>query len=64
MYLDLDATISIFSAATYSPCASLKMFFLRSMILSVPLAFHWPMSPVCSQPSASIVSAVFSGIWK
>ena len=53
-------TFSIFSAATYSPCASLKMFFLRSMIERVPSAFHRPMSPVCSQPSASSTLSVSS----
>jgi hypothetical protein len=45
-------------------CASLKMFFLRSMMESVPSAFHRPMSPVCSQPSAVSASAVASGfLW-
>ena len=58
MYLLLARTPSIFSAATYSPCASLKMFFLRSMIESVPSGFHRPMSPVACQPSAPIISLV------
>lgn len=36
---------SIFSGTMYSPWLSLKMCFLRSMIFSVPLGFHCPMSP-------------------
>jgi hypothetical protein len=40
------------------------MFFLRSMIESVPSAFHLPMSPVCIQPSGSITSAVsLASLW-
>mmetsp|Transcript_14212 Transcript_14212/g.35080 ORF Transcript_14212/g.35080 Transcript_14212/m.35080 type:complete len:234 (-) Transcript_14212:1491-2192(-) len=53
-------TFSIFSGAMYSPCASLKMFFLRSMILSAPLAVMAPMSPVWNQPSRSSTSSVLS----
>ncbi len=37
-------------------CASLKMFFLRSMILSLPPGSHVPTSPVCNQPSPSSTS--------
>lgn len=44
-------------------CDSLKMFFLRSTILSVPRVVQIPMSPLCSHPSASSASAVFSGLW-
>ena len=36
---------SRFSTATYSPCESLKMFFLRSMIFMLPSDCHSPMSP-------------------
>ena len=43
---------------THSPCASLKMFFLRSVMESDPSAFHIPMSPVWSQPLESRVSFV------
>eukprot|EP00955_Chlamydomonas_euryale_P028480 300226-Chlamydomonas_euryale.AAC.1 len=39
-------------------CAILKMFFFRSMILSLPPAIHVPTSPVCSQPSSSSTSRV------
>lgn len=49
---DSCSTFSIFSAATYSPCASLKMFFFRSMITSRPSGVHIPMSPLYSHPSA------------
>ena len=35
--------------------------FLRSTIFRKPSSSNSPMSPVCSQPSASIASAVFSG---
>mmetsp|Transcript_22844 Transcript_22844/g.58573 ORF Transcript_22844/g.58573 Transcript_22844/m.58573 type:complete len:204 (-) Transcript_22844:1856-2467(-) len=51
-------TPSIFSGATYSPCASLNRFFLRSMIRSRPPSTHIPTSPVCSQPSSSSASRV------
>lgn len=37
--------VSIFSGATYSPCASLKMCFLRSMIFRVPFCINHKRSP-------------------
>ena len=40
--------------------ASLKMFFLRSMILRRPPGSQVPTSPVCSHPSLSSTSSVFS----
>lgn len=36
---------SKFSTATYSPCESLKMFFLRSIIFMLPSGCHSPISP-------------------
>ena len=45
----------------YSPPWSFTRFFLRSMSDSVPSAFHWPTSPVQSQPSSVSASAVTSG---
>lgn len=36
------------------PCASLKMFFLRSTIWNVPLPTSLAMSPVWKKPSASV----------
>jgi hypothetical protein len=56
---DFPYCISTFSTATYSPCDSLRMFFLRSMTESVPFGLKRPTSPVCSQPSTS-VAAVFT----
>ena len=53
---------SIFSAATYSPWLSLKMFFFRSTIFRLPASVQIPMSPLWSHPSSSTVSAVLSGI--
>ena len=44
---------SSFSTATYSPCASLNKFFLRSMMRSAPEGSSSPMSPVWNQPSES-----------
>lgn len=41
------------SPGLYPPCASLKMFFLRSMICSVPRPTSLAMSPVWKKPSSS-----------
>ena len=43
------------------PWASLKICFFLSIILSCPFSVQQPISPVWSQPSESIASAVFSG---
>jgi long-chain acyl-CoA synthetase len=46
---------------TFLPPAVMMMSFMRSVMRKNPSGSCVPTSPVCSQPSASIVSAVFSG---
>ena len=45
----------------FLPPALMISSFLRSMIVTYPSSSTLTTSPVCSQPSASIASAVFSG---
>ena len=40
----------------------MNMSFLRSVMRRLPASSITPMSPVCSQPSASIASAVWLGV--
>ena len=44
--------------------ANLKMCFFLSTILRAPFEPQMPMSPVCSQPSESIASAVLTGSFR
>ena len=46
LFINVLTAPSTDSGDTYSPCASLKMFFLRSTIDKEPSVFHEPMSPV------------------
>ena len=52
---------SMFAGDMFLPAALMMISFLRSMIVRKPSSSIVPMSPVCSHPSASIASAVFSG---
>ena len=45
----------------FLPAALMMISFLRSTILTKPSSSICAMSPVCSQPSESMASAVFSG---
>ena len=51
----------MFAGDMFLPAALMISSFLRSMIVRNPSSSIRPMSPVRSHPSASIVSAVFSG---
>jgi len=53
---------SMFAGDMFLPAALMMISFLRSTIFRNPSSSSSPMSPVCSQPSASIVSAVCSGL--
>jgi hypothetical protein len=61
---DLVCTASILSGLMYSPCASLKIAFLRSKIRSRPPSMNIPTSPVCSHPVSSMVSLVAASFFK
>ena len=52
---------SMFAGDMFLPAALMISSFLRSTILRKPSSSSAPMSPVWSQPSASIASAVLSG---
>ena len=49
--------------AMFLPAEVMISSFLRSTIETKPSSSIAPMSPVCSQPSSSIRSAVASGRW-
>ena len=51
----------MFAGDMFLPAALMISSFLRSTILTKPASSISAMSPVWSQPSESIVSAVFSG---
>ena len=55
------SSASMFAGDMFLPAALMISSFLRSTILRNPSSSSSPMSPVCSQPSSSIVSAVLSG---
>ena len=57
---DLTAA-SMFAGDMFLPAALMISSFLRSTIVTKPSASIVAMSPVCSQPSASIASAVWPG---
>ena len=42
---------------------TMNMSLMRSVMRTLPRSSMTPMSPVCSQPSASIASAVAAGSW-
>ena len=52
---------SISDGAMFLPPAVIMMSFMRSVIRRKPFSSSTPTSPVCSQPSESMVSAVASG---
>ena len=62
--LDVFSRASMFAGDMFLPAALMISSFLRSTIVTKPSASISATSPVCSQPSASIASAVFSGSWR
>jgi hypothetical protein len=55
---------SISLGEMFLPPAVMMMSLIRSTILRWVPSTHSPTSPVCSQPSASTVSAVASGLFQ
>ncbi len=55
---------SISDGEMFLPPAVMMMSLMRSTIFRCVPSTHSPTSPVCSQPSASIVSAVLSGLFQ
>jgi hypothetical protein len=55
---------SISDGEMFFPPAVMMMSLMRSTIRTCVPSTHSPTSPVCSQPSASSVSAVCSGLFQ